>query len=33
NGKDYPKIYDANPNVFKGRSPNLIYPGDVLTIP
>ena len=33
NGKDYPKIYDANPNVFKGRCPNLIYPGDVLTIP
>jgi len=33
NGALYPKIYDANPNVFKGRSPNLIYAGDVLVIP
>ena len=29
----YMKIYNANPNVFKGRSPNLIYVGEVLTIP
>lgn len=33
NGALYPKIYSANPNVFKGRSPNLIYPGDALVIP
>lgn len=33
NGALYPKIYDANSNIFKGRSPNLIYPGDVLVIP
>jgi len=33
NGSLYPKIYDANSDVFKGRSPNLIYPGDVLVIP
>ncbi len=33
NGALYPKIYDANPSVFNGRSPNLIYAGDVLVIP
>lgn len=33
NGAKYPVIYNANPNVFKGRSPNLIYVGDVLIIP
>lgn len=33
NGALYPKIYNANPNVFNGRSPNLIYAGDVLVIP
>lgn len=33
NGVLYPKIYDANPSVFNGRSPNLIYAGDVLVIP
>lgn len=32
-GAKYTKIYSANPSVFKGRSPNLIYPGDVLVIP
>lgn len=32
-GSKYMKIYNANPNVFKGRSPNLIYVGEVLTIP
>ena len=32
-GSLYTKIYDANPGVFNGRSPNLIYVGDVLTIP
>ncbi len=33
NGAEYMKIYNANSGVFNGRSPNLIYPGDVLTIP
>ncbi len=33
NGAEYMKIYNANSNVFKGRSPNLIYVGEVLTIP
>ncbi len=33
NGAEYMKIYNANSSIFKGRSPNLIYPGDVLTIP
>lgn len=33
NGAKYTAIYNANPNVFKGRSPNLIYVGEVLTIP
>lgn len=33
NGAEYMKIYNANSGIFKGRSPNLIYPGDVLTIP
>ena len=33
NGAKYPVIYNANPNVFKGRSPNLIYVGEVLVIP
>lgn len=32
-GSKYMKIYNANPNVFKGRSPNLLYVGEVLTIP
>lgn len=32
-GTKYTKIYNANSSLFKGRSPNLIYPGDVLTIP
>lgn len=32
-GSKYTKIYSANSSLFKGRSPNLIYPGDVLTIP
>ena len=32
-GSKYMTIYNANPNVFKGRSPNLIYVGEVLTIP
>ena len=32
-GSKYMTIYNANPNVFKGRSPNLIYTGEVLTIP
>ena len=32
-GSKYTKIYNANSKLFKGRSPNLIYPGDVLTIP
>lgn len=32
NGNLYPKIYDANRGVI-GGNPNLIYPGQVLTIP
>ncbi len=32
-GAKYTKIYDANENVFKGRSPNLLYAGEVLVIP
>lgn len=32
-GSKYMKIYNANPNVFKGRSPNLLYVGEVLKIP
>ena len=32
-GSLYTKIYDANQSVLGGRSPNLIYAGDVLTIP
>ncbi len=32
-GTKYTKIKDANASLLKGRSPNLIYPGDVLTIP
>lgn len=31
NGSQYPKIYDANKD--KVKNPNLIYPGQVLTIP
>ncbi len=31
-GAQYRKIYDANRNVI-GKNPNLIYPGQVLTIP
>lgn len=33
NGADYMKIYNANPGVVKGRSPNMLYVGEVLTIP
>lgn len=33
NGAKYMTIYNANSSVFKGRSPNLIYVGEVLTIP
>ena len=33
NGAQYMKIYNASQNVFKGRSPNLLYVGEVLTIP
>lgn len=32
-GALYTKIYEANADLFSGRSPNLIYPGDVLVIP
>lgn len=32
-GAKYTKIYDANESVFKGRSPNLLYAGEVLVIP
>jgi hypothetical protein len=32
-GSKYTVIVSANQNIFKNRSPNLIYPGDVLTIP
>ena len=32
NGADYAKIYEANKGVI-GSNPNLIYPGQVLTIP
>ena len=32
NGADYTKIYEANKGVV-GSNPNLIYPGQVLTIP
>lgn len=32
-GTKYQKIVDANANLFKGRSPNMIYAGDVLVIP
>lgn len=33
NGAQYMKIYNASQDVFKGRSPDLIYVGEVLTIP
>ena len=33
NGADYPKIVSANQNIFANRSPNLIYPNEVLVIP
>lgn len=33
NGSKYTKIVEANQNIFSKRSPNLIYAGDVLTIP
>ena len=33
NGMEYTKIYEANAGLFAGRSPNLIYAGDVLVIP
>lgn len=33
NGAAYMKIYNANPNVFKGRSPNMLYVGETLVIP
>lgn len=33
NGAEYMKIYNANPDVVKGRSPNILYVGEVLTIP
>lgn len=33
NGAKYPDIVAANQNIFAKRSPNLIYAGDVLTIP
>lgn len=33
NGAKYTDIVAANQNIFSKRSPNLIYPGDVLTIP
>jgi len=32
-GSRYTEIYNANQSLFNGRSPNLIYAGDVLTIP
>ena len=32
-GAQYMKIYNASQDVFKGRSPNLLYVGEVLTIP
>ena len=32
-GSRYTEIYNANADLFKGRSPNLIYAGDVLVIP
>lgn len=33
NGAQYTKIVNANQNIFSKRSPNLIYAGEVLTIP
>lgn len=33
NGSKYTDIVSANQNIFKKRSPNLIYPGEVLVIP
>ena len=33
NGAQYKKLVDANQQIFSKRSPNLIYAGDVLTIP
>lgn len=33
NGSQYTKIVSANQSIFKKRSPNLIYPGEVLVIP
>lgn len=33
NGAQYKKIVDANQQIFSKRSPNLIYAGEVLTIP
>jgi nucleoid-associated protein YgaU len=32
-GSKYKVIYNASQNVFKGRSANILYPGEVLTIP
>lgn len=32
NGSEYTKIYNANKGVI-GENPNLIYPGQILTIP
>lgn len=32
-GSKYTKIVEANQNIFASRSPNLIYAGEVLTIP
>lgn len=32
-GSRYREIYAANDSVFQGRSPNLVYPGEVLIIP
>ena len=33
NGARYTEIYEANKSLFAGRSPNMIYTGDVLVIP
>ena len=33
NGSRYTEIYEANKSLLKGRSPNMIYTGDVLVIP
>lgn len=30
---EYARIYEANEDVFRGRSPNVLYPGEVLSIP